>query len=98
MGTCPQTLPFQCSIRDLMPGPSVPSWPTAQALRAEVAATRPKKLAGPGLGLGTRVHALPFQCSIRVLVPGPGLLAGPPVPVRPTAQALQGDVAATPTW
>jgi hypothetical protein len=41
--------------------------PTAQASRAEVAATSLRMLyEDAGLGLGTRVHAVPFHRSTRV--------------------------------
>lgn len=40
------------------------------------------------MGLGTRAHTVPFQCRMRVLATG--LLE-----VQPTAQALDGEVAAT---
>jgi len=52
-----------------------------------------RKLAVPAFGEATLVQVLPFQCSMSGVVaggmPGPG-------PTRPTAQALEGDVAATP--
>ena len=63
-----------------------PVAPTAQALRADTAATPNRKLPVPGAGLGTCFHEAPFHRSIRV----------PPLPVTPTAQALAADAAATP--
>src|ERR1700731_4069464 len=79
--TCSQVVPFQCRIRVL----PLSVEPTAQALRAEAAAT-PARMPPLGeLGLGTRFQVVPFQCRIRVLSP-----------VRPTAQALRAEAAATP--
>jgi hypothetical protein len=65
--------------------------PTAQALPTEPAATprRTSGLGAPGLGLGTCAHAAPFHRKISVLVLAPG-------PVKPTAQALPAESAATP--
>ena len=69
------------------------SWdpPTAHALVLEVAATDPRAESTPGFGvrLGWTFHVVPFQCSMRVLSNVLSLR-------RPTAQALVGDVAATP--
>jgi hypothetical protein len=79
LGTCFQALPSQWMIRVLSPVE-----PTAQALRADVAATPWK--APPGLG--TRVQVLPFQWTISVLPV--------PVPVEPTAQAFVAEMAAAP--
>ena len=64
--------------------------PTAQAFRAEVAATAESRALAPGLGLDTRFHAEPFHHKVRVFV-GPS-----PLPVSPTAQAVLADTAATP--
>src|SRR5215470_9463371 len=84
--------------------------PTAQALLAGVASTADRLLTvpgpgagtcfqavpfqrrralipGPGAGLATRAHVLPFQCRIRAWA----VLAL----VKPTAQALLAEVAAT---
>ena len=91
LGTRVHAVPFHRSIRG---SPSPPTaqlkQPTAQVLRAEVAATprRGLLLDRAGVGLGTRVHAVPFHRSIKVL---PRVL--PVMP--PTAQALPADVAAT---
>src|SRR5215471_13852199 len=61
-------------------------------LVGEVAAT-PNSPLSVRLGAGTCVHAVPFQCSIKVL-----LLSPSPVLLRPpTAQALVGEMAATPS-
>ena len=63
--------------------------PTAQALRAEAAATPESSELGAGLGLGTCFHAAPFHRRITV----PKDVA--PVMVSPTAQALRAETAAT---
>src|SRR5262249_38826538 len=85
-----QVVPFQRSTRgDPPPPPESP--PTAQALRADDAATanRPVPSLPSGLfGLGTRVHVLPFQCRITVTAPVPE-------PVEPTTQAFAAEVAVT---
>jgi hypothetical protein len=87
LGTRVHAVPFQCRIRVL----SLLD-PTVQALLAEVAVTAERELLA-GLGLRTRFQTVPFQCRTRVLlVAKPGEV----VPVPPTAQALRGDVAATP--
>gem|GEM_PF-3168070 len=65
----------------------MPAYPTAHALRADVAATPKSQPPPAGRGLGTRVHPVPFQPSIRVW----------PKPSTPTAQALRAEVAATPS-
>src|SRR5438552_2743651 len=95
-------VPSQCSIKA---PPSAE--PTAQALLGEVAATparpapgtgpesRAQAGASPGSGLGTCVHAVPSQCSITVC-PDPGQQLRPWSCQSPTAQALPGEVAATP--
>jgi hypothetical protein len=80
-------LPFHRSIRAWAWLVALKVSPTAQALRAESAAT-PDKLLCDGLGLGTRFHALPFQCRISVLTPEWVLML-------PTAQASLAEVAAT---
>ena len=72
-----------------MPSPLLP---TAQALRAEVAATASRAEVLVGLGLATCAQLVPFQCRISVRSEGP--LAN-----SPTAQALPAEVAATPnSW
>jgi hypothetical protein len=48
-------VPFQCTVRVLLS-----RLPTAQAFRAEVAATPPSESLPGGFGLGTRFHAVPF--------------------------------------
>lgn len=63
--------------------------PTAQALRAEIAAT-PKRALCDGLGLGTFFQLLPFQCRTSVLLPKPERLM-----VAPTAQTLVAEIAST---
>src|SRR5580698_296515 len=94
LGTVVQRAPFQCSIRVSWPFPSLvaPVWPTAQTLLAEVAVTALNWPPVAGSGNFTVVHLVPFQCSISGLVaegtPGPG-------PIRPTAQALSAEIAAT---
>jgi hypothetical protein len=87
LGTRRQARPFHRRIRVLKLLLVVVE-PTAQALRAEVAATAASELnlAEDGLGLDTRFHAAPFQCTIKVL----------PLLVEPTAQAFLAEVAATP--
>src|SRR5579872_3770441 len=62
-------LPFQCSMS--VPAPTAwSSWPTAQMLVAEIAATPSRALfCVPGLGLLTTLHLLPSQCSMSVLKP-----------------------------
>jgi hypothetical protein len=87
-----QVVPFQCNATVVgLALNSRPFRPTAQALRAEAAAT-PKSSAPPArLGLRTSFHLVPFQRSITVFGPGwLGLL------VQPTAQAFRADVTATP--
>src|SRR5579859_418052 len=89
LGTRCQAVPFQCSISVCvtLPGP-VRIQPTAQASRADVAATPVRKLKCLlSVGLGTSFQALPFQCSINV-EPWPWF-------DTPTAQALAREVAAT---
>jgi hypothetical protein len=75
-----QERPFQCRISVFDP-----LRPTAQALRAEAAATADSLPLRPPFGLGTCFHLVPFQCKITVLLR-----------VLPTAQALRADTAATP--
>src|SRR5690348_15261151 len=91
LGTCVQAAPFQCRISGL------PSQPTAQASRAEVAATPQRFAKPPGVGLGTRFHAVPFQCRITdtypLAVPVAGVRGGR---VKPTAQASRAETTATP--
>jgi hypothetical protein len=84
-----QVLPFHRSIRAWPWLVALKVSPTAQALRAESAATL-DRLLWSGLGLGTRFHALPFQCRISVLTPDPVL-------TLPTAQASLAEIAATPS-
>jgi len=86
LGTRFHALPFQRRIKVLGLLVKQLAQPTAQALRADTAAT----LARLPLGLGTRFHALPFQCRIKVL----GLLVKQLA--QPTAQAFLAEVAATP--
>src|SRR6516225_2486868 len=96
LATCFHAVPFQCTIMVWVVPPVGPKqWlaqPTAQALRAEVAAT---PLSAPILasaGLGIRVQAVPFQCRITVC----GLTEErKQKAVQPTAQALRAEVAAT---
>ena len=64
-----------------------PVLPTAQALRADTAAT-PERPLPAGAGLGTFFQAVPFQCAIKALGRAP--------PLSPTAQAFRAEVAATP--
>ena len=59
--------------------------PTAQALRADVAATASRTLRAPGAGLGNWFQEVPFHRRINA----------PSVP-EPTAQALRAETAATP--
>src|ERR1700728_3500874 len=86
LGIRVQVLPFQCSIRDCWPVPSLlgPVWPTAQAFESEVIATPSNWPPCADTGYFWIVQALPFQCSISGVVddgvPGPG-------PASPTAQA-----------
>jgi hypothetical protein len=70
----------------VLPGEAPPP-PTAQALRAEVAATAYSSVSPTGVGLGTRAQAVPSQCRMSVL---------PLFTAPPTAQALRAEVAATP--
>jgi hypothetical protein len=85
-----QVVPFQCRIRVWeLPWLTLLVLPTAQAFRAEVAATAESRALAQGLGLDTRFHEVPFHHKVRVFV-GPS-----PLPVSPTAQALPADVAAT---
>jgi hypothetical protein len=64
LGTRFQTLPFQWMIMVL----PLLVMPTAQALRADVAAT-PDRLPFADAGLGICVHTWPFHRSIRALDP-----------------------------
>src|SRR5262249_5307275 len=84
LGTFFHVVPFQRTIKTLA---VLLMTPTAQALRAEVAATPLRVLPDAGLGLGTCFQVVPFQCMIKVL----------PLPRSPTAQALRAEVAATPS-
>src|SRR5258708_33034096 len=63
--------------------------PTAQTLVGELAATPPRSLLVPGLGLATCSHLVPFHRRIRVWSPEP-LVA------LPTAHASPEAVVATP--
>src|SRR6185437_3802126 len=83
--------PFHRRARTRPPDSESP--PTAQACRADPAATAYRTLLVlpvPGSGLATLRHLVPFQCSIRVPVG--------PVPCwrEPTAQMLRADIAAPP--
>ena len=89
--------PFQCSTKvwPVLVG-DVAEAPTAQAREEDRAATAFSQLKAvlpvpPGFGLGTRTHLVPFQRVIRVRAVTPDLADSP------TAQALAGDVAATPS-
>src|SRR5690348_12038140 len=90
LGTRAHLVPFQCRIRVRWAVP-VAERPTAQALLAEVAATPVRELAvavPPWLGLGTCAHVLPFQRKVRVR-------SAVPLSVKPTAHALEVEVAPT---
>src|SRR5438105_4900216 len=65
-------------------------YPTLQAL-ADEAATTPSRASedAPTLGLGWTFHVVPFQCSTRVRYVVP-------LEERPTAQALEAEMTATP--
>jgi hypothetical protein len=90
-GTFPHVWPFHRSIK-LVPGPQpqLLPLPTAQVGLPGESVTLLRKLARPcplpGFGLGIGRQVCPFQCRIRVS----------PLFVVPTAQALLGEVAATP--
>jgi hypothetical protein len=86
---CCQDLPFQPSIKVLDALPQLRVQPTAQVRPAEMTATE-FRMPPAGLGLRTRFQAVPFQR--RITVPE---LRSPSA--WPTAQALRGDQAATPS-
>ena len=89
LGTRCHAVPFQCRIRVVpLPDEHLPAQPTAHALRADRAVTRPGRRAG--LGLGTRFQVLPFHRAIRVRP-----LAEKQLPAQPTAQALRAEAMAT---
>lgn len=80
-------VPFQCRIRvSELPWLILLVLPTAQAFRAEVAATAESRALAPGLGLDTLFHAVLFHRKVRVFV-GPS-----PLPVSPTGpDGTRGD-------
>src|SRR5260370_42073104 len=82
-------VPFQRSIRVRWCRLRQRLQPTAQALRADAAATPSSAAPAAVFGRCTRCQPLPFQCAMRAW-PLPGSL-----PACPTAQAFRADVAAT---
>src|ERR1022692_1190311 len=94
VGTRFHAAPFQRTITVLAGLNLVESvQPTAQALRAETAATPLRVAPVPGLGLGPRFHEVPFQCMIRAFQSGSS--SSPGGEVWPTAHTLPEEVAAT---
>src|SRR5215470_13101115 len=92
VGTDRHLPPVKCRVIGLPSNPLKPP-PTAQVLRPEDAPTPRRPFPSPpgkGFGLFTRIHLLPFQCKITVVVERLRSV------VKPTAQALLVERAATP--
>ena len=85
-------VPFQRSIRVRWCRLMQRVQPTAQALRADAAATPSSAAPAAVFGLCTRCQPLPFQCAMRAW-PLPGSL-----PACPTAQAFRLIVTPTAIW